>query len=88
MAGRDEIEIVAEQLSAVSSRVEAIETRLVEIDKVVVRLEGAALTTARALQEISHHWDAVYEAMRRIEEPGVSELRRELYTPRPDKRET
>ncbi len=31
------------------------------------RLEEAALTTARALQEISGHWDAVYEAMRREE---------------------
>jgi hypothetical protein len=29
------------------------------------RLEEAALTTARALGEVSHHWDAVYEAMRR-----------------------
>ena len=31
------------------------------------RLEQAALTTARALAEISGHWDAVYEAMRREE---------------------
>jgi hypothetical protein len=30
-------------------------------------LEQAALTTARALAEISGHWDAVYEAMRRGE---------------------
>jgi hypothetical protein len=28
------------------------------------RLEEAALTTARALGEISGHWEAVYEAMR------------------------
>ena len=28
-------------------------------------LEEAALTTARALQEISAHWDKVYEAIRR-----------------------
>jgi len=28
-------------------------------------LEEAALTTARALQEISAHWDQVYEAIRR-----------------------
>jgi hypothetical protein len=33
--------------------------------KVNARLEEAALITARALQEISGHWDAVYEAMRR-----------------------
>ena len=31
------------------------------------RLEDAALTTARAMQEISTHWDAVYDAMRRHE---------------------
>ena len=37
------------------------------MDKVIARLEGAALTTARSMQEISHHWDAVYEAMRRAE---------------------
>jgi hypothetical protein len=29
------------------------------------RLEEAALTTARALAEISGHWEAFYEAMRR-----------------------
>jgi hypothetical protein len=33
------------------------------------RLEEAALTTARGLSEVSHHWDMVYEAMRRAEEP-------------------
>ena len=36
-------------------------------------LEQAALTTARALQEIAGHWDAVYEAMRREEEPTDKE---------------
>jgi len=38
---------------------------MAEVEKVNVRLEDAALTTARALQEISGHWEAVYEAMRR-----------------------
>jgi hypothetical protein len=39
------------------------------------RLEEAALTTARAMAEISRHWDAVYEAMRRAETdtPTMSE---------------
>jgi hypothetical protein len=32
---------------------------------------GAALTTAKALQEVSHHWDAVYEAMRRADTSDV-----------------
>jgi hypothetical protein len=29
--------------------------------------EEAALTTARSLQEISAHWDKVYEAIRRVD---------------------
>jgi hypothetical protein len=37
---------------------------------VIARLEGAALTTARSMEEISQHWDAVYEAMRRSERRG------------------
>ena len=36
-----------------------------DVEKVNARLEEAALTTARALQEISGHWNSVYEAMRR-----------------------
>ena len=40
---------------------------MVEVEKVNARLEEAALTTARALAEISAHWDAVYEAMRRVD---------------------
>jgi hypothetical protein len=38
---------------------------MAEVERVNSRMEEAALTTARALQEISGHWDAVYEAMRR-----------------------
>ena len=75
MAARSESEVIAEQVSALSDRATAIEARLGEIDNVIVRLEGAALTTARAMQEISHHWDAVYEAMRRAQEPDVGQLR-------------
>ena len=75
MAARSESEVIAEQVSALSDRATAIEARLGEIDKVIVRLEGAALTTARAMQEISQHWDAVYEAMRRAQEPDVGQLR-------------
>jgi hypothetical protein len=40
---------------------------LAEVERVNARLEDAALITARALGEISRHWDAVYEAMRRAE---------------------
>jgi hypothetical protein len=46
-----------------------------EVERVNERLEEAALTTARALGEVSHHWDAVYEAMRRdrVEDEIASE---------------
>jgi hypothetical protein len=65
MADSSEAEIIAQELSRLGSRVAAIEARLREIDQVTARLEGAALTTAQALSEVSRHWDAVYEAMRR-----------------------
>ena len=71
MAARSESEVIAQQVSTLSVRVAEVEARLGEIDKVIARLESAALTTARAMQEISHHWDAVYEAMRRAQEPDV-----------------
>ena len=53
-------------------RFEAIEERLDEVEKVNARLEDAALTTARALGEISGHWNAVYEAMRRKDETQLA----------------
>jgi uncharacterized coiled-coil protein SlyX len=70
--------MLAQQVEALIVRLEALETRLADIDRVINRLEGAALTTARALQEISSHWDNVYEAMRRTEdEPNLGQLRDE-----------
>ena len=53
------------ELSALGQRVSSLEQRLEYAEKVNAGLEEAALTTARALQEISSHWDGVYEAMRR-----------------------
>ena len=76
-AASDEIEIVAEQVSDLGHRLNSVESRLAEIEKVIARLEGAAVTTARSLEEISTHWHAVYEAMRRVEEPDVVQLRAE-----------
>ena len=38
------------------------------MEQVNTGLGEAALTTARALQEISAHWDKVYEAVRRKDE--------------------
>jgi uncharacterized coiled-coil protein SlyX len=68
--------MLAQQVEALIVRLEALEARLADIDRVINRLEGAALTTARALQEISSHWDNVYEAMRRTEdEPNLGQLR-------------
>lgn len=72
-----ESELIAQELSGLGHKLTEFEKRLTEVEKVNARLELAALTTARALQEVSQHWDSVYEAMRRIEEPGVKELRRE-----------
>ena len=68
-----DFDIIAREVSGHRTRFEAIETRLTEIEKVIARLESAALTTARAMVEISQHWDAVYEAMRRPEGGAVSE---------------
>ena len=61
-------ELIAQELSALSERVEELSTRLSAVERVNNRLEDAALTTARAFAEISGHWDAVYEAMRRRDE--------------------
>jgi len=58
-------EMIAQELSALGHRLEELEKRLATVETVNQRLEDAALTTARALAEISGHWDAVYEAMRR-----------------------
>ena len=67
METRDDYELVAQRLSELNEKIAALESRLSAEEKVSARLEAAALTTARALQEVSHHWDAVYEAMRRVE---------------------
>jgi hypothetical protein len=86
MDGRD-YELVAAQVSGLNATVSNLDAtvsnlvqRVSEVEKVNARLEAAALTTARAMQEISRHWDAVYEAMRREEVRGeVDGLRREQY---------
>ena len=60
--------MIAQELSALGHKVDDLDKRLTAVEKVNARLEEAALTTARALGEISGHWDAVYEAMRRKDE--------------------
>jgi division protein CdvB (Snf7/Vps24/ESCRT-III family) len=61
-------EMIAQELSTLRRKLDDIEKRLAAVEKVNTRLEEAALTTARAMEEISGHWDAVYEAMRRKDE--------------------
>jgi hypothetical protein len=63
-------ELLAQQVSGLNEKVKRLEHRMAEVERVNSRLEQAALTTARALQEMSRHWDAVYEAMRRAETVG------------------
>ena len=63
----DDYEVVAEELSKLTDKWRDLETRVAEVEKVNARLEDAALTTARALGEVSRHWDAVYDAMRRAD---------------------
>jgi len=67
MGASSESEVLAQELSNISGKVGALETRVKEVEKVIDRLETAAETTARALEEVSAHWDAVYRAMRREE---------------------
>jgi hypothetical protein len=54
-----------------------LEERVAEVERVNARLEDAALTTARALAEVSRHWDAVYDPMRRADriDPEISSER-------------
>jgi uncharacterized coiled-coil protein SlyX len=63
----DDYEVVAQELSDLGEKMRGLETRMAEVERVNARLEDAALSTARALGEVSRHWDAVYEAMRRVE---------------------
>jgi len=60
-----ELHGLGEKISDLDDKVSGLEARMEEVELVNARLEDAALTTARALGEISGHWDAVYEAMRR-----------------------
>jgi hypothetical protein len=67
MSANSESEVLAQQLDSIGSKLVAVETRLAEVEKVIQGLEAAALTTARAMEEISFHWDQVYKAMGRVE---------------------
>jgi hypothetical protein len=66
-AGSTESEVLARELDSLGTKLRAVESRLTELEKLIEGLEAAALTTARALEEVSTHWDQVYRAMRRAE---------------------
>jgi hypothetical protein len=68
----NDYEVLAQELSLLAQKIRDFDVRLAEVERVNARLEDAALTTARAMAEISSHWDAVYEAMRREESTETS----------------
>lgn len=74
-----EYEVLAEEMSRLAEMMRGYEERLAEVERVNARLEDAALSTARALSEVSRHWNAVYEAMRRVEQTdaGSSSVERD-----------
>jgi predicted nucleic acid-binding Zn-ribbon protein len=73
LLGLEDFETIAQEVSALGQRISRLEQRLEHVEKVNTGLEEAALTTARALQEISAYWDKVYEAMRRKNTTGIDE---------------
>jgi uncharacterized coiled-coil protein SlyX len=66
-AGSSESEVLAQELDSLGQKFQVLETRLAEVERIIEGLEAAALSTARALEEVSAHWDSVYRAMRRAE---------------------
>ena len=66
-AENTESEVLAQELEKLGGKVDSLETRLAEVERIIDGLETAARTTARALEEVSSHWDSVYRAMRRAE---------------------
>ena len=66
-AGSSESEVLAQELESLGQKLRAVETRLAEVERIIEGLEAAAQITARALDEVSTHWDSVYRAMRRAE---------------------
>ena len=69
----EDYEAVAQELSAVAEKLRLVEQRIAEVERVNARLEEAALSTARSMAEVSRHWDAVYDAIRRVEGDSPTE---------------
>jgi hypothetical protein len=66
-AESSENEVLAQELKSLGERARSVEERLADVETVIEGLEAAARTTARALEEVSSHWDSVYRAMRRTD---------------------
>ena len=67
MSESSENEIIAQELDTLGAKAQDLDARLTDVERIIRDLEAAALTTARALEEVSSHWDSVYRAMRRAE---------------------
>jgi hypothetical protein len=67
MSESSENEVIAQELDTLGAKVNDLEKRLAELERIIKDLEAAALITARTLEEVSSHWDSVYRAMRRAE---------------------
>jgi outer membrane murein-binding lipoprotein Lpp len=67
MSESSENEIIAQEVDTLGAKVNDLEARLTDVERIIRDLEAAALNTARGLDEVSSHWDAVYRAMRRAE---------------------
>jgi SMC interacting uncharacterized protein involved in chromosome segregation len=67
MAANSESELLAQELEILGNKVSDLTKRLTDVEAVIKGLEAAAESTARALNEVSSHWDQVYRAMRRAE---------------------
>jgi hypothetical protein len=61
----EDVRALGERVSHLGNRMADVLSRITDAEKLSAHLEEAALRTARALEEVSGHWDAVYEAMRR-----------------------
>ena len=67
MGASSESEMLAQELEVLGNKVRDLETRLTDVEAIIKHLEAVAESTARALNEVSTHWDQVYRAMRRAE---------------------
>ena len=62
-----ESEVLAQELEHIGHKIESLEARIEDVEGVIPRLETAAETTPRALEQVTAQWNAVYKAMRRRE---------------------